>query len=209
MKNVIKVQGKIIKVESSKKGYGYTLKDLAGKQSYFYNNWKLNIFLRQDYIFYLNIKPGQNKYYYLYQSHKLVSPINSEKVQEELRQGIDQQIQLSPKFYQQYQAQEIQRLKQLLSEQQSTSQNLTQRIKLLEKLLKQKEAERLTEISQYQSQLKEKTRIIKLNELELEKKISPYNSIESLYYKEHKSPEQEKYLWELTNLFNKDNPRVF
>ena len=80
---IIKVQGKVVKVESSKKGYGYTLKDLAGKQSYFYNNWKLNIFLRQDYIFYLNIKPGQNKYYYLYQSHKLVSPIKSAEAKTE------------------------------------------------------------------------------------------------------------------------------
>src|ERR1043165_1250484 len=121
---IIKVQGKVVKVESSKKGYGYTLKELeTGKQSYFYNNWKLNIFLRQDYIFYLNIKPGQNKYYYLYQSHKLVSPINSEKFQEEPRQGIDQQIQLSPKFYQQHQAQELQRLKQLLSDRKRTRLN--------------------------------------------------------------------------------------
>jgi hypothetical protein len=31
----------------------------------------------------LNIKPGRNKYYYLYQSHKLVSPIKLAEVKEE------------------------------------------------------------------------------------------------------------------------------
>ena len=37
--NVIRIQGKVIKAEPSKKGYGYTLKELeTGKQSYFYNN---------------------------------------------------------------------------------------------------------------------------------------------------------------------------
>lgn len=74
--NLVKIVGKVIKVESSKKGYGYTLKESeTSKQSYFYNNWKLNIFPNQVYIFYLNVKPGQNKYYYLYQSHKLVNSI--------------------------------------------------------------------------------------------------------------------------------------
>ena len=82
----------------------------------------------------------------------------------------------------------------MLSEQQSTSQNLTRRIKLLEKLLKQKEAERLQQKNYYEEQIKEKAQINKLNELELEKKISPYNSIERLYYKEHKTQEQEEYL---------------
>ena len=82
-------------------------------------------------------------------------------------------------------------------------------IKTLKQLLKQKEMERLIEQSQHQDQIKEKNRIIELNELELEKKISPYNTIERLYYKEHKNQEQEKYLWELNNLFNKDNQRVF
>jgi hypothetical protein len=39
MKSIIKIHGKIIKTEPSKKGYGYTLKELVtGKQSYFYNN---------------------------------------------------------------------------------------------------------------------------------------------------------------------------
>jgi hypothetical protein len=83
MKKIIKICGRIIKIKPSKKGYGYTLKELAtGKQSYFYNNWKLNIFPKQDYIFYLNIKSGQSKYYYLYQGHT-VNSISQERPKQE------------------------------------------------------------------------------------------------------------------------------
>ena len=106
----------------------------------------------------------------------------------------EQQSQFNQKFYQQYQVREIQRLNQIIQEQQNTTQKQNRLIKTLKQLLKQKEMERLIEQSQHQDQIKEKNRIIELNELELEKKISPYNTIERLYYKEHKNQEQEKYL---------------
>jgi hypothetical protein len=146
----------------------------------------------------LNIKPSRNKYYYFHQNHKLVSPVNSAETEEEKKQ---EQANNQVNYYQLTKNQEIRRKSQLIQEQKQTIQKQEQQIKslkrnknLLKQLLKQKEAERLAEISQYQAQLKEKARINELNELELEKKISPYNSIEKLYYRETKTQEQAKYL---------------
>jgi hypothetical protein len=177
--NIIRIQGKVIKVEPAHKtGYYLIIEEQeTNRQKGVFSQWSYE--LKTSGLFTLR------------QDNKYCLIINYQVVLSEPKK---EQAENQDKFYQQKQAQEIKRLIQLLSEQKNTNQKLIQRIKLLEKLLKQKETERLTEANQYQNQLKEKAQIIKLNELELEKKISPFNSIERIYYKKPKTPEQEKYL---------------
>ena len=204
--NMIQIQGTIIKIEpANKTGYYIIIQEQGNtKQQGVFSQWSYELetnglfTLRQD-----------NKYWFIisYQVLSERSQIKPTLTKEEPKQIISQSH--NQKFYQQYQVQEIQRLKQLIQEQQSNIQTLKVNEKKLNQLLKQKEQERLQQKNYYEEQIKEKAQINKLNELELEKKISPYNSIERLYYKEHKTQEQEKYLWELNNLFNKDNQRVF
>jgi len=203
MKNIIEVKGSIIKVEPAcKTGYYLIIQEQeTGKQQGVFSQWSHEA--GASYLFTLR----QSSKYLLIINYQVLSKPNL--INQTKSQSAEQQSQFNQKFYQQYQVREIQRLNQIIQEQQNTTQKQNRLIKTLKQLLKQKEMERLIEQSQHQDQIKEKNRIIELNELELEKKISPYNTIERLYHKEHKNQEQEKYLWELNNLFNKDNQRVF
>jgi predicted transcriptional regulator len=89
MKETIKIQGVIVKVEPAKTGYCYTLKEHeTNKQYFFFNTWKLDIAQGVAYAFSLQAKSGRDKYYLLLLSYK--NPANQRK-KKAYKRVVDQQ----------------------------------------------------------------------------------------------------------------------
>ena len=110
---IIKVQGKVVKVESARKtGYYLIIQEAKTNQLQgVFSQWGYE--LKTNGLFTLR----QSGKYFLITNYQTLSEPKSKT---ETRQIINQFH--SPKFYQQYQAQEIQRLKQALQEQKEQNQ---------------------------------------------------------------------------------------
>jgi len=123
MKNTIEIQGTIIKVESAKSGYCYTLKEQeTNKRYFFFNTWKLDANQGAVYAFSLQAKAGKNKYYLLLLNYR--KPTRRKRThkrivnQEERANQSRQQLKATNKHLEELtwkQQQEIKDLKQLLA----------------------------------------------------------------------------------------------
>jgi len=122
MKNIIEIQGAIIKVEPAKQGYCYTLEEHeTNKRYFFFNTWKLDAIQGIVYAFSLQAKAGKNKYYLLLLNYR--KPTRKKRTykrivnQEERASQNQQQLKTINKHLEELtwkQQQEIKALKQLL-----------------------------------------------------------------------------------------------